>query len=275
MRLRATWKKRWVRGTRHGCALLLGLYLVAVLGGWMNPSTPVDYAMNLGTFPRQEELAAPVDGRVRLVVLQHGMWRSAGSLWKLERALRAHGYRVINSSYPSTTRRIEEHADALGMTLGAELAEPVDELYFVGHSMGGLVLQAYLLHPDAPQPLASVFLGTPHRGAVLADLRREGFLFKLTMGYQASLQLSPKHAFNQREIRIPGAVGTIIGSAGDVEGFNEDIPGDDDGTVAVREAHLEGEDDSVTVPVGHTRLSFHDRSIRQVLYFLKHRVFAQ
>ena len=57
-------------------------------------------------------------------------------------------------------------------------------------------------------------------------------LFKLAMGYQASVQLSPGHAFNQREIRVPGAVGTIIGSAGDAEGFNDDIPGDDDGTVA-------------------------------------------
>ena len=230
--------------------------------------------MNLGTFPHQKELAASDDGKLRLVVLQHGLWRSAGSLWKLERALRAHGYRVFNRSYPSTTRRIEEHADALGKELGAELAEPVDEVYFVGHSMGGLVLQAYLRHGDAPEPLASVFLGTPHRGAVLTDLRRDGFLFKLAMGYAASLQLSPGHSFNQREIRVPGAVGTIIGSAGDAEGFNDDIPGDDDGTVAVGEAHLDGEDDSVTLPLGHTRLSIDDRSIRQVLHFLKHRAFA-
>ena len=176
MRAGETWKKRWARWIGRGSALLGGLYLVAVLGGWMNPSTPVDYAMNLGTFPRQEELAAADDGKLRLVVLQHGLWRSAGSLWKLERALRAHGYRVFNRSYPSTTRRIEEHADALGKELAAEIREPVDELYFVGHSMGGLVLQAYLRHPDAHEPLASVFLGTPHRGAVLTDLRRDGFL---------------------------------------------------------------------------------------------------
>ena len=66
----------------------------------------------------------------------------------------------------------------------------------------------------------------------------------------------------------------IIGSSGEPEGHNEDIPGDDDGTVAVREAHLAGEDDSVTLPLGHTRLSFDDRMIHQVLHFLKNRRFA-
>ena len=274
MDIRETHKRRWARWILCGSLPIAGLYGLMVLGGWMNPSTPVDYVMNLGSFPRQEELRAPDDDKLRLVVLRHGLWRSAGSLWKLERALRDHGYRVLNGSYPSTTRRIEEHADALGEELGAALAEPVDELYFVGHSMGGLVLQSYLGLADAREPVASVFLGTPHRGAMLSDLRRDGFLFKLAMGYQSSLQLSPGHSFNEREIRVPGAVGTIIGSAGDAEGFNEDIPGDDDGTVAVLEAHLEGEDDSVTIPVGHTRLSFDDRSIHQVLHFLKNRVFA-
>ena len=276
-RKRTSWAGwRWAgwRWVRRSLLSLVGSYLALVLGGWMNPSSPVDYVMNIGTFPYREELAVADDDKVRMVVLQHGLWRSAGSFWKLERALRSHGYRVFNESYPSTTRRIEEHAQTLADLLKVELREPADELFFVGHSMGGLVIQSYLQHENARSPLASVFLGTPHRGAVLADLRKDGFWFKLTMGYSSTLQLSPHHAFNQREIRIPGDVGTIIGSGGEPEGYNEDIPGDDDGTVAVGEAHLSFEDDSVTLPMGHTRLSFDDRAILQVLHFLKNRSFA-
>lgn len=255
-------------------AFTVGVYLAVVLGGWMNPSTPVDYFMNLGSFSRRAELAVPADGRVRLVVLQHGLWRSASSLWKLERALVAHGYVVFNESYPSTTRRIEEHAGLLADRLQRQFPEPVDDVFFVGHSMGGLVLQAYLQRPGALQPTASVFVGTPHRGAVLADLRADGSLFRILMGSRSTPQLSPGHPFNLRPIEVPGAVGTIVGSGGAPEGFNEDIPGDDDGTVAVPEAHLDGEDDSVTLPIGHTALSFDNRTIFQVLHFLKNRAFA-
>lgn len=278
--------RRW---SARGSWSLVVVYLVLVLGGLMNPSTPVDYAMNLGSFPHRDDLMAPDDGVRHVVVLQHGIWRSAGSLWKLERALRDHGYEVINESYPSTTARIEEHAEDLVGTLLEELFPPPGEgdgevlpsgteptlLYFVGHSMGGLVLQSYLQHPLAFAPVASVFLATPHRGAVLTDLRRDGFLFKLLMGHHSALQLSPGHAFNLRDISIPGAVGTIVGGSGDAEGYNEDIPGDDDGTVAVAEAHLAGEDDSITLRLGHTRISFADQSIHQVLYFLKYRRFER
>lgn len=271
-------KSRWRTGLRRGwctVAVIFGIYLALVLGGWMNPSTPADYFMNLGSFSRRAELAVPADGRVRLVVLQHGLWRSAMSLAKLERALVAHGYVVFNESFPSTTRRIEEHADRLAERLQQEFPNPVDEVFFVGHSLGGLVLQAYLQRPGALHPTASVFIGTPHRGAVLADLRKEGLLFRLFMGVQSTLQLSPGHPFNLRPIDVPGAVGTIVGSGGNPDGFNEDIPGDDDGTVAVPEAHLDGEDDSVTLPIGHTRLSFDNGMIFQVLHFLQNRSFAR
>ena len=57
------------------------------------------------------------------------------------------------------------------------------------------------------------------------------------------------------------------------EGLNDDIPGDDDGTVAVVEAHLAEETAAVQIATGHTRLSFTYPAIRHVLHFLKHRSF--
>ena len=53
--------RRWCG---RGALLLAAGYLGLVLAGWMNPSTPVDYLMNLGSFPRQDDLMAPDDGVV-------------------------------------------------------------------------------------------------------------------------------------------------------------------------------------------------------------------
>jgi pimeloyl-ACP methyl ester carboxylesterase len=257
-------------------AAAAGLWLVPVGLGWMNPSTPFDYALNLGSFAREPALAAPADGRRRVVVLVHGLWRSAGSLWKLERALRAHGYEPWNVSYPSTRLRIEQHAERLHAALDAALAAGrPDELYFVGHSLGGLVIRACLGRPGAPRADACVFVGTPHHGAGLLDRRRDWALFAPLFGDQAALQLSPRDGIYATLAAPRCAFGNVIGARGEPAGWNDDIAGDDDGTVGVAEAHLAGETDAVLLRVGHTRLSFADATIEQVLSFLLDRRFRR
>lgn len=265
--------RRWGKRLGVGTLSALGIYLFVVGFGWMNPSVPFDVLLNLGDASPRPGLRAPADGRERLVVLQHGLWRSAASLRRLERALEQHGYRVLNESYPSTSGTLEQHAARLRETLESaieEMPRPPDELYLVGHSMGGLVMQAYLARPDARVPDACVYIATPHRGAVLCDLRKDWIWFRLLMGDEAALQLSPGDAFHRREIPMPCPVGTVVGGLGNGEGFHSSIPGDDDGTVAVAEARLEGETDCVRIPVGHTRITVDERVIRQVLHFLRH-----
>lgn len=44
--------------------------------------------------------------RADCVVLLHGLARSASSMWVMEEALEAEGYKVINLGYPSTKAEI-------------------------------------------------------------------------------------------------------------------------------------------------------------------------
>jgi len=252
---------------------LVLLYGGALLYG-MPASVPFDIALNCGSCATVDALRAPNDGKVRLCVLQHGLWRTPWSLWKLERALRAHGYAVLNSGYPSTRGTVQQHSARLRDAIDAAVAKlgRVDEFDFVGHSLGGLVIADYLRRPDAVPARACVFLVAPMRGAALADLRKEWWWFRVVMGSGASLQLSPEDALHRLPFVLPRAVGTLVGSKG--EG-NPDIPGDDDGTVAVSEAHVPGELDSVTLPLGHTLITVDDRSIREVLAFLHDERFVQ
>src|SRR5688572_19578967 len=225
---------------------LLGAGLLAwgaaILGG-MNPSVPSDAVLNLLPIPAVDlRLAAPAETRA-LVVVQHGLWRSAWAMWRIERALRAHGYEVLNVSYPSTRATIEDHAAALAGVLHEHLQQtpdPLPAVYFVGHSLGGLVIRSYLSRKDAVPAAGCVFIATPHRGAGLVSRWRGAFLFRCLMGDKAALQLTPGDPCYATLRPLGGVpVGTIIGGKGDGKGYSRNLPGDDDGTVAVAEAHLE------------------------------------
>jgi hypothetical protein len=211
---------------------------------------------------------------VRVVVLQHGLFRTHASLGRLARTLAHHGYEVLNPGYASTNDWLDAHAGRLGAAVAARAAAgPVDEWSFVGHSMGGLlVIQEYLRRPGAVTPRACVYLGTPHRGAVLADLRGNWFLFRWSMGTKAALQLSPGDPFHERPIPWPGRSGTVVGDVGD---RNRSIPGRDDGTVGVTEATFAGAAASLRVPFGHTRMTVAPPVLRQVLHFLAQGTFAK
>lgn len=229
---------------------------------------PFDVVFNLGSTISDPALRPPDDGRVRVVFLQHGLWRTSASLGRLERSLRALGYEVHNPGYPSTEARLEAHAERLAEAIEARCAAgPVDELAFIGHSMGGLVIEEYLRRDDARPPHACVYLATPHRGAVLADQRRNWFLFEWVMGDQAARQLATTDPFHLQPIPYGDVSGAIVGSVG---AGNAAIPGNDDGTVGVLEARFDGVGDEVVVAAGHTRITVATEPLEQVAWFLRH-----
>lgn len=264
-------RRRVLRWLGVGLLVLVLGHGVAILAQ-VPVSWPFDVAINVGFAPTVDgALRAPADGRRRVVVLQHGMWRTAASLGRLERALRAHGYEVWNESYPSTRETIQQHAERLHRQVERICAQPVDDLYFVGHSMGGLVVEEYLRRPDARPPTGCVYLAVPHRGAMLADLRKHWWLFRLVMGDQAALQLSPGDPLYQRPVPWVERSGALVGTLG---AGNRSIPGDDDGTVGIAEAALPGAADTRTLPFGHTRMAMHPDVCVQVLHFLRRGAFA-
>lgn len=264
-------RRRWGRRILWAVAAIAAVHVVLVFAG-VAISGPFDWVLTLGSGPSHPELRTPADGRRRVVVLQHGLWRTAAALNRLERALVAHGYEVCNPGYPSLRGSIEEFAERLHGEVEALHGRPVDELSFVGHSMGGLVIQEYLRRPDARPTARCVYLAVPHRGAILADLRRHWFLFRLVMGERAAGQLATGAEFHERPIPLRERSGALIGDLGP---GNASIPGPDDGTVGVTEAMLPGAADWLRVPLGHTRIAFGDESVRQVLHFLKHGAFAR
>ena len=255
--------------------LALGTCLTAFLLGCVARGPvcwPFDLMWNMGGVVEAEALSCPEDGKVRVVFLQHGMWRTSMALNRLERALRHNGYEVINTGYSSTNGYLSDHAKRLRDVVEERAAKgPIDEISFVGHSMGGVVIHEYLRRPDSREPKACVYIAVPQRGAILVDIYRNWFLYDWIMGEKASHQLATVDPIQKLPIPYGDRSGAIVGDLGD---SNSKIPGHDDGTVGVSEATFEGLADSVLVPFGHTRIIVADQVLRQVMHFLLSGKFA-
>jgi hypothetical protein len=245
-------------------ALVVGAVLVLVGApvAW-----PFDVVVNLAPAPDLPDLRAPAAEGPHVVVLQHGLFRTAASLGRLERALAAHGYEVLNPGYASTRGPVAAHAEALAAAVAARAARgPVAAWSFVGHSLGGLVVTEYLRRADSVRPRAVVTIGAPLAGAVLADLRKNWFVFRLAMGSAAAYELSPGDPLHRRPLPYCEAFGAI---AGQIAGAGHPaIPGPDDGTVGVAEALPAAAAARTIVPVGHTWLPSAAPVIGAVLHFL-------
>lgn len=101
------------------------------------------------------------------VILLHGLARSGLSFWRMERALRAAGYRTLSLSYPSRHAPIP----VLAGHLAARLPR-AGRLHFVGHSLGG-VLALKLIERLPPERRGRVVqLGAPNLGSEMARRAR-------------------------------------------------------------------------------------------------------
>ena len=101
------------------------------------------------------------------VVILHGIFRTHRSMRGLARHLEKEGYAVCNIRYPSTRKTINDLADHIHAEVTA--FSEAKKLHFVGYSMGGLLIRAYLDRYQIASLGRVVMLGTPNAGSEVAD----------------------------------------------------------------------------------------------------------
>ncbi len=214
---------------------------------------------------RETQKLAPATGPA--VVLIHGLLQSSKCMAEMRTTLKDAGYTTIDFDYPSTQVSITEAAQFLDRLI--QSLEGIDELNFVVHSMGGLVVRAYSMEYSDSRIKRMVMLGTPNRGAELADITQQYWIVRTAAGPGArqlgtrSDGLIPKLPAPKFEFAV------IAGSRGTASGWNPFIPGDDDGTVTVASTKLDGAADFATVRAIHSRLLWNEEAILQTVNFLK------
>ncbi len=219
---------------------------------------------------RAEKNLEPMSGEA--VILLHGILRSANSFNSLRDALEKDGYYAIPVNYPSTRITIEKAAEDLQRVITS--LEGIETVHLVGHSMGGLVIRSWFALPEAQSQVERIgkviMMGTPNRGAEMADLLHRFPPFQWVLG-QAGQQLRTDFGTIDKLPAPSVPFGIIAGGRGeDTNGYNPLMQGDDDGTVTVTSTHLDGEADFYSFPCLHMMLMRHPRAIEVTRNFLNH-----
>jgi pimeloyl-ACP methyl ester carboxylesterase len=227
---------------------------------------------------RQEKLP-PMKGKAVLVLAGLGDPRAiAGDMTGFlhDRG----GFMAACVAYPSLFDDIGQHAKSLDSVI--RHLDGIEEIDFVGHSMGNIVIRRYLgdqtdaAHGKQPDRRIKriVMLGPPNQGAELAEKLGDNRAFMAVFGASGQQlgkrwnELKPTLATPQCEF------GIIAGGRGEDHGYNPLLPGDNDGIVTVASTRLAGARDFLLVNEVHFSL-FHSANVQaRVLEFLKHGCFV-
>jgi len=221
-------------------------------------------------FANAGRVISPVDNNDPrdVVVLLHGLGRSAPSMWLLDYRLSQAGYDVYRLSYDSISQSPSQIVDVVTQQLEVCCQHTQRTVHFVGHSLGGLVIRAYLAN-QKPQNLGRVvLLGTPNQGTPIVDY------FKSWRGFDnlgpTTGELGTNHQSFPNKLGNPDyPVGVIAGYTGwHINDWY--LPGDDDGLVPLSATQIPNMADYLVLKVGHGMLRYRADVAQQTLHFLQH-----
>ncbi len=221
----------------------------------------------------------PMQGRA--VIVLHGLFRSASAMTSLSRYLRDEGgYTVFNVNYPTTRGTVADHARSLERII--DNLDGIEEINFVGHSLGNLVVRHYLgdhtrpelgIRPD-PRIGRIVMLGPPNQGAEIAEALGNVGLFHVVAG-AAGTQLAGQWEQLEEHLAVPQCeFGILAGGRGNERGYNPLLTGDNDLVVAVETTRLAGATDFAVLPVLHSFMMNDPKVQEYTLRFLQHGYFV-
>ena len=221
------------------------------------------------TAPRTHVVTGPESREC--VVLLHGLNRSWRAMRPMAEALQTAGYTTANVDYPSQLGTVEEIAPlAVRTGLSECRATGAQQIHFVTHSIGGILLR----FENEREPIVElgrvVMLGPPNQGSEIVD-RTRNWPGVETISGAAGMQLGTTGADS-----IPSRLGPVDFELGVIAGTgtinllaSAMLPNPDDGKVSVAATRVDGMDDFLLVGNSHRYITRSAVVRRNVVSFLK------
>ncbi|AUS02868.1 triacylglycerol esterase/lipase [Vibrio phage 2.275.O._10N.286.54.E11] len=199
------------------------------------------------------------------VVLVHGLFMHGTVMKVMESRFSKLGYIVHNFSYNSfnpdaAVDKLRQYCDLIDLH---------GNVYFVGHSLGGIVIDKFMetsydryMFNDC----CVVTLGTPHKGSSIANRVDSIPILRCVLGKSAPVLTAGTSSKNYDLGCIAGTceVGIAV--------FSKEP---NDGTVTVAEAITPFSIDSLEINLSHTALVYSNKVVEQVHYFINNRKFKK
>ncbi len=209
-------------------------------------------------FSTKDSLSPPV----KKVVIFHGLFCNSAITIPLKAMLSARQYQCLTLSYP--TRKQNTQANAKFLLPKIQAFADGEPVYFVGHSLGGLLIRhLQKFWPEGFDQTKVVTLGTPHMGSKVANYFHEHHLRNKILGeswYCALDGLAPGWHSAAPLLSIAGTKAFGVGMTLNI--FGADEP--NDGTVAVAETRLPEASAYQEVPATHTALLFSPTTVELI-----------
>lgn len=208
-----------------------------------------------------------------IVVLLHGLGRGKSIMEPLQTRLKAAGFSVNNIGYTTINRTPAEIMLEVSAQIKAIRIDSNQTIHFAGHSLGGLVIRAFLDSNRIQNLGRVVLIGSPSGGTPFVDHFRDAWWLKLVGPVATSLGTDTSSF--PRSLHPPYyPLGVIAGISTTFN--NEDfIPGEDDGIVPVESTKTEGMADFILLKVSHSAMPRNEMVAQQVIEFLKNGKFLK
>ena len=222
---------------------------------------------------QDHENNSPVLENKEVIVLLHGLGRDNKSMWLLASRLEDADYHVHRIEYSSLDQQPAEIVTDISKQINKCCLGQFKKIHFVGHSLGGLIIRAYLQQHKVDNLGRVVLIGTPNKGSEVADHFSDSWLIEL-LGPTAQSLGTGKNSFPNSLLPPYYPLGVIAGENDSIL-KNLIIPEKNDGLVSVSSAKVEGMTDFILINTSHSMMRYNSEVAEQTIEYIKNGSFSR
>jgi len=208
------------------------------------------------------------------VVLLHGLGRGNMSMWLIASRLEDANFNVVRVGYSSLNETPDEILKNITKQINICCSKKEEKVNLVGHSLGGLLIRAYLEKNKIKNLGRVVLMGTPNHGTELVDKYKDKCWMK--WAGPTALKLGTDSKSFPQSLKAPYyPVGIIAGVLLDGDEVYSILSDNNDGMVSVESTKLDGMSDFIKIETSHSAMRYNKEVASQTISFLRNGKFMR